>query len=107
MSIIAIVFLSIVGAIVARISYLYCYYLLHPANVPDSSRLPPYKQHEVVTENVKFLRGKGTHGGGIAEPGWARQLVYSYQRSQAKLWAPLVKEWDYYACLDDEFVFVS
>jgi len=102
MSIFAIILLGIIGAVSARVAYLYFYYMLHPANVPDSSSLLPHKQHEVVAENVQFLRGKGTHGGGIAEPGWARKLVFSYQRSQARLWAPLVKEWDYYGCLDDE-----
>jgi len=102
MGIILIIIFGLFGIICARVAYLYFYYTLHPANVPDSSSLPPYKQHEVVAEHVPFLRGTGTHGGGIREPGWARQMVFDYKRSQAKLWAPLVKEWDYYGCLDNE-----
>jgi len=102
LGVVAVIILVLLCVLIARVTYLYSYYTLHQANVPDSSSLPPHKQHEVVGEKVQFLRGTGTHGGGIQEPGWARQMVFDYKRSQAKLWAPLVKEWDYYGCLDDE-----
>lgn len=107
MGVILCVLLGLGTAVVARVMYLLCKYALHPSSVADSAHLPPHEQHELTApEGTPLLRGTGTHGGGLREPGWARQLQVAYARSQARLWAPLVKEWDYYCCLDDEFVAV-
>lgn len=98
------VLLAVGAAAVARVVYLLCYYTRHPSSVADSRSLPPHAQHELAAPaGTPLLRGTATHGGGLREPGWARQLHVAYARAQARLWAPLVKEWDYYACLDDEF----
>lgn len=98
------VVLAVGAAVVARVAYLLWWYTRHPSSVADSRSLPPHAQHELAApEGTPLLRGTATHGGGLREPGWARQLHVAYARAQARLWAPLVKEWDYYACLDNEF----
>ena len=48
-------------------------------------------QHEVTTEQ-KLLDANGH----IAEPGWAKRLIWDYSRDQIKAPKWRIKEWDYY-----------
>ncbi len=56
------------------------------------------KQHEVTTPQ-KLLDAKGH----IAEPGFAKQLVWKYSRDQIKAPKWRIKEWDYYLAVGDGF----
>ncbi len=56
------------------------------------------KQHEVTTPQ-KLLDAKGH----IAEPGFAKQLVWEYSRDQIKAPKWRIKEWDYYLVVGDGF----
>ena len=55
-------------------------------------------QHE-VTRKQKLLNDRGV----IQEPGWARQLVWDYNREQMKASWIRKKEWDYYLVTNDKF----
>lgn len=48
-------------------------------------------QHE-VTKAQKLLDANGH----IAEPGWAKSLIWDYSRDQIKAPKWRIKEWDYY-----------
>ena len=41
--------------------------------------------------------------GSLREPGWSTQLIQQYDRHKVKASSVLIKEWDYYAILNDEF----
>jgi hypothetical protein len=55
-------------------------------------------QHE-ITQNGPLLNAKGQ----IREPGWARSLLLDYDRKKIKAPRNRIKEWDYYAILNDKF----
>ncbi len=55
-------------------------------------------QHE-ITQNGPLLDKKGQ----IKEPGWARSLILDYDRNKIKAPKTRLKEWDYYAILNDKF----
>lgn len=56
------------------------------------------RNHEVLTRQP-LLDAKGH----LREPGWARQQVWRYQRSQIRAPQFRIKEWDYYLVLNDGF----
>ena len=56
------------------------------------------RNHE-VTKRQRLLNEKGH----IAEPGWARQLVWEYRRSDIKAPKFRIKEWDYYLVTAKDF----
>ena len=56
------------------------------------------RNHE-VTKKQLLLDGKGK----IAEPGWARSMLWEYRRSQIKAPKFKIKEWDYYLVQNDKF----
>ena len=56
------------------------------------------KQHE-VTQIQPLLDGKGC----VNEPGWARSLVWQYDRKKIKAPKHRIKEWDYYLITNDHF----
>ena len=56
------------------------------------------KNHEVVKSHP-LLNSKGE----LAEPGWSRSLLQTYDRSMIKAPKWRIKEWDYYLVLSDEF----
>lgn len=56
------------------------------------------KQHE-VTQIQPLLDGKGC----VNEPGWARSLVWQYDRKKIKAPKYRIKEWDYYLITNDHF----
>lgn len=56
------------------------------------------RNHEVTTPGP-LLDDKGN----IAEPGWSRQLVRSYDRTKIKAGIVRIKEWDYYLVMGDKF----
>ena len=55
------------------------------------------RNHE-VTESQKLLR----HGQ-IAEPGWSRKMLQTYDRKDIKASKFRIKEWDYYLITNKEF----
>lgn len=56
------------------------------------------KQHE-VTQIQPLLDGKGH----VNEPGWARSLVWQYDRKKIKAPKHRIKEWDYYLITNEHF----
>lgn len=56
------------------------------------------RNHE-VTKVQPLLKADGS----LAEPGWAKQLVWQYDRAQIKAPKFRIKEWDYYLVLNEEF----
>ncbi len=56
------------------------------------------RNHE-VTKKQYLLNNQGS----IAEPGWARSLVWIYDRSRIKAPKFRIKEWDYYLVLNEDF----
>ncbi len=56
------------------------------------------RNHE-VTRRQALLKEDGS----LREPGWSRQLVQRYDRSQIKAPKFRIKEWDYYLVLNEEF----
>lgn len=56
------------------------------------------RNHEVTRRQV-LLKEDGS----LREPGWSRQLVQRYDRSQIKAPKFRIKEWDYYLVLNEEF----
>lgn len=56
------------------------------------------KQHE-VTQIQPLLDSKGC----VNEPGWARSLVWQYERKKIKAPKFRIKEWDYYLVTNDHF----
>ena len=56
------------------------------------------RSHEVTREQ-ELLNSEGE----IAEPGWARSLVWKYSRGQIKAPKFRIKEWDYYLIMSDKF----
>lgn len=56
------------------------------------------RNHE-VTKRQPLLKADGS----LAEPGWAKQLVWEYNRSNIKAPKFRIKEWDYYLVLNDDF----
>ncbi|MDD3221076.1 MAG: DUF2804 domain-containing protein [Clostridia bacterium] len=56
------------------------------------------KQHE-VTMKQPLLDAKGH----INEPGWARNLIWQYDRKHIKAPGHRIKEWDYYLVSNDHF----
>ncbi|MCF7832425.1 MAG: DUF2804 domain-containing protein, partial [Candidatus Marinimicrobia bacterium] len=55
-------------------------------------------QHE-ITQKGLLLNNKGL----ITEPGWARSLLLAYDRTMIKAHKSRIKEWDYYAMLNEHF----
>jgi Domain of unknown function (DUF2804), N-terminal/Domain of unknown function (DUF2804), C-terminal len=55
-------------------------------------------QHEIIKKGP-LLNNKGL----ITEPGWARSLKLDYNRNKIKAPKSRIKEWDYYAVLNDKF----
>ena len=55
-------------------------------------------QHEVI--KVQPLLDEHGH---VAEPGWAKDLVWQYDRSAIKVPKYRIKEWDYYLVANDHF----
>lgn len=55
-------------------------------------------QHEII-QNVPLLNAQGQ----LREPGWARSLILDYDRNKIKAPKTRLKEWDYYAVLNDNF----
>ena len=55
------------------------------------------RNHE-VTEVQKLLKK-----GQIAEPGWSRKMVQSYDRKDIKAPKWRIKEWDYYLIMNEDF----
>ena len=56
------------------------------------------RNHE-VTKAQNLLNKKGN----IAEPGYAKSLIWNYSRSQIKAPKWRIKEWDYYLVLNEDF----
>lgn len=56
------------------------------------------RNHEVTTAQP-LLKADGS----LAEPGWAKQLVWNYDRKQIKAPKFRIKEWDYYLILNQDF----
>ena len=56
------------------------------------------KQHE-VTQIQPLLDGKGH----VNEPGWARSLVWQYDRKKIKAPTHRIKEWYYYLITNEHF----
>lgn len=56
------------------------------------------RNHE-VTKKQKLLDQQGH----IAEPGWARQLIWEYDRNDIRMPKFRIKEWDYYLVLARDF----
>ena len=55
-------------------------------------------QHE-ITEKQKLLDKNGN----IANPGFAKRLLWEYDRKDIKAPKWRIKEWDYYLVLTDKF----
>ena len=55
------------------------------------------RNHE-VTNVQKLLKEDGS----LREPGWSRQLVQQYSRSDIKAPKFRIKEWDYYLIMNHE-----
>ncbi len=56
------------------------------------------RNHE-VTKPQNLLNKEGN----IAEPGYAKSLIWKYRRSQIKAPEHRIKEWDYYLVLNEDF----
>ena len=56
------------------------------------------RNHEVTTAQ-NLLNAQGN----IAEPGYAKSLIWNYSRSQIKASKWRIKEWDYYLVLNEDF----
>lgn len=56
------------------------------------------RNHE-VTKSQNLLNKKGN----IAEPGYAKSLIWKYSRNQIKAPKFRIKEWDYYLVLNEDF----
>lgn len=56
------------------------------------------RNHE-VTKKQPLLNAQGS----IAEPGWAKSLIWDYGRDQIKAPKYRIKEWDYYLVLNEDF----
>ena len=56
------------------------------------------RNHEVI-DRQPLLKEDGS----LREPGWSRQLVWSYDRSMIKAPSFRIKEWDYYLVLNEDF----
>ena len=56
------------------------------------------RNHE-VTKEQPLLDGAGK----IAEPGWARQQVWQYDREKIQSPAFRIKEWDYYLVMNEDY----
>lgn len=59
-----------------------------------------------MTENQHHITEPGilhNDDGSLREPGWATKLIQQYDRSRVKAPSFLIKEWDYYAILNDDF----
>ena len=56
------------------------------------------RNHEVVTAH-DLLKADGT----LVEPGWSRSLIQNYNRQNIKAPKFLIKEWDYYLVLADDY----
>jgi hypothetical protein len=57
-----------------------------------------HEQHEVTTPQPLL-----TAGGKVAEPGYARSLIWEYNRESIKANKLRIKEWDYYLVTSGEF----
>ena len=55
-------------------------------------------QHEVT--KIQPLLDENGH---VAEPGWAKDLVWQYDRSAIKVPKYRIKEWDYYLIANNHF----
>ncbi len=51
-----------------------------------------------ITENIELLKADGT----LTEQGWARRMLFNYDRKKIKAPFYRIKEWDYYAFLNPE-----
>ena len=49
-----------------------------------------------ITENIELLKKDGT----LTEQGWARRMLFNYDRKKIKAPFYRIKEWDYYALLN-------
>jgi hypothetical protein len=56
------------------------------------------RNHEVI-KRQPLLNAQGS----IAEPGWAKSLIWDYSRDQIKAPKYRIKEWDYYLVLNEDF----
>ncbi len=56
------------------------------------------RNHEVTTPHPLL-----NEDGSLAEPGWSRSLVQTYDRAQIKAPSFQIKEWDYYLVLNPRF----
>lgn len=56
------------------------------------------RNHEVTA-----VQNLLNHDGSLREPGWSKQLIQRYDRSQIKAPKFRIKEWDYYLVLDEQF----
>ena len=55
-------------------------------------------QHE-ITEPLELLDEYGC----LSEPGYARKLLWKYERSKIKAGWHRIKEWDYYYILNEDY----
>lgn len=53
-------------------------------------------QHE-ITQPIRLLNSRGS----VQQPGWAKDLLFEYDRSDIKAPKFRIKEWDYYCILND------
>lgn len=58
-----------------------------------------YERNHEVTEKHKLLDKNGR----VIEPGWAKKLVWEYDRKDIKMPKFRIKEWDYYLVLTEDF----
>lgn len=58
----------------------------------------PLHQNEIINR-TELLNEKGN----VANPGWAKQSLYSYNRKKIKASALRIKEWDYYCVLASDY----
>lgn len=56
------------------------------------------RNHEVTTPGPLL-----DERGNLAEPGWSRQLVRTYDRTKIKAGIVRIKEWDYYLVMNEKF----
>ena len=54
-------------------------------------------QHE-ITQAIRLLNSRGS----VEQPGWAKDLLFEYDRSDIKAPKFRIKEWDYYCILNDK-----
>lgn len=55
-------------------------------------------QHEITQKGPLH-----NHDGQLKKPGWARSLILDYDRNRLKVPKHRIKEWDYYAVLNEQF----